>query len=221
MGIHMVLWDFDGTLADSSSDVWRSLVYAASLEGGEFPAAFMQDNSNLSAPMRTIFNHVNPRPSPNRLEAFEKNVNTHYRTINDFPSTRLYPGIAIILEELRCKGIGNVIVTMKPKPALERLLTTKGWEDKFQGWITPEVASGREMTKEAMVSYVLDRWHLSAQDCLLIGDSQADIRAAATHAVRSVGVTYGDGDTEHLLEANPTYVAHEVVDLASILKKEV
>lgn len=221
MGIRMVLWDFDGTLADSSDDVWCSLAYAAGLEGGGFSAAFMQDDNNLSASMKTIFDHVNPHPDPARLETFERNVNTHYRTMNDFSHTRLYPGIATILTELRCKGVRNVIVTMKPKPALERLLADKGWGDRFEGWITPDTAPGGQMTKEDMVSCALDRWHISARDCLLVGDSRGDIRAAAANAVRSIGVTYGDGDTRLLLEDDPTYVVHEVNDLASILKKEV
>lgn len=221
MGVRMVLWDFDGTLADSRRDVWRSLVYAAGREGGCFSDAFMGDQGNLSTSMENIFRHVNPYPGSDRLEDFIKTVNTHYRTMNKFSATSLYPGMKGLLGELRSRGISSVIVTLKPKIALERLLEDKGWEQMFTGWVTPDSVSDEERSKADMVAGVLEGGHLTPQACLMIGDSQGDIQAARVNGIRSVAVTYGDGDVESLRRANPTYIAHSVSDLESILKKAV
>lgn len=221
MGVRMVLWDFDGTLADSRRDVWRSLIYAASREGGCFSDAFMGDPGNLSTSMENIFSHVNPYPGSDRLEDFIETVNTHYRTMNKFSDTSFYPGVEDLLGELRSRGTGSIIVTLKPHIALERLLADKGWGQMFTGWVAPDSSSTGEKSKTDMVAAVLEGWHLTPQTCLMIGDSQGDIQAAKANDIRSVAVTYGDGNVAPLLAANPTYIAHSVSDLESILKKAV
>ena len=52
MEYRCLLWDFDGTLADTGSDVWNSLTYAARRAGGAIDDLYMRDDANLADPTR-------------------------------------------------------------------------------------------------------------------------------------------------------------------------
>lgn len=54
MEYRCLLWDFDGTLADTGSDVWNSLTYAARRAGGAIDDLYMRDDANLADPMDEI-----------------------------------------------------------------------------------------------------------------------------------------------------------------------
>lgn len=71
MEYRCLLWDFDGTLADTGSDVWNSLTYAARRAGGAIDDLYMRDDANLADPMDEIMRHVIPYPGEAYLETFE------------------------------------------------------------------------------------------------------------------------------------------------------
>ena len=60
----MVLWDFDGTLASTSGDVWGFLAYAAAKRDRRFPFGFEDDDENLALPMSEYSRASCPRPTP-------------------------------------------------------------------------------------------------------------------------------------------------------------
>ena len=47
MKYKVILWDFDGTLANTGADVWDSLEYAAGKLGGSMDEKFKSCDSNL------------------------------------------------------------------------------------------------------------------------------------------------------------------------------
>ena len=49
MNFDIVLFDFDGTLADSKEDVWESVEYSCSYFNAKVPSKFKMDPSNSSS----------------------------------------------------------------------------------------------------------------------------------------------------------------------------
>ena len=92
MEYRCLLWDFDGTLADTGSDVWNSLMYAARRAGGAIDDLYMSDDANLADPMDEIMRHVTPLSRGAYLETFDEDVRVHYRTLNDFSSHQTLSG---------------------------------------------------------------------------------------------------------------------------------
>ena len=129
MEYRCLLWDFDGTLADTGSDVWNSLTYAARRAGGAIDDLYMRDDANLADPMDEIMRHVIPYPGEAYLETFDEDVRVHYRTLNDFSRTRLYPGIQSMLNELKEHGVRNIIDGMASR------------RDNASMWETPSATS--------------------------------------------------------------------------------
>ena len=194
-----ILWDFDGTLVSSQDDVWASLAYAAAQFGATLPEAYAGDPRNLADPIGAIFRHTVPFPGERNERQFEDLVAAHYRHLSDYAATELYPGVRRLLEELCHDRVPSHIVTVKPKEALVRILDVKGWGDLFSGWDTPDRDAGDKRSKALMVAEALDRYRVSARECVLVGDSWSDGEAAHANGIDFVAATYGDGDTDRLL----------------------
>ena len=114
MNYRLVLWDFDGTLADTSKDVWVSLRYAAARCNSTFAVSFEADDANLALAVSEIFLHLDPQPPFFLCERFERDVGDHYRCLNDFEHTNLYPGVEELIDSLRQLGVKQVVITNKP-----------------------------------------------------------------------------------------------------------
>ena len=216
MRYRLVLWDFDGTLADTGADVWASLSYAAARCGARPEEGFMADDANLSASVADIFRHLIPFPGEAVYPAFDADVSTHYRTVNDFAHTRLYPGVVRLVGTLRRRRARNVIVTNKPRQALERLLLVKGWASLFDGWITPDYFDG-DMSKTDMIAAMIGRYGVGPQACVYIGDTWSDIQAAHANGIDGIAVTYGDGDVAGLRAQHPRYCVDNLDEVAAVL----
>lgn len=215
--LRLVVWDFDGTLADTQGDVWESLRYAANRMGRCFPAGFEDDGEHLALSMSQIMKALEPAAGPERLESFECDVRAHYRSISAHPNTKLYPGMDTFLRELRARGIQSRIATNKPADALERLLALKGWDALFDGWVASDMGKGCELTKEQMIRLTLLQAGVDCADAVMIGDSWGDVQGARLAGIACIGVTYGDGDNARLLAEGPNYSVDNVTQLAGLL----
>lgn len=216
-----ILWDFDGTLAYTSKDVWHSLEYAAGKCGGKLPKDFIINDSNLGKPMKEIFDHIFPAPNEKKYEMFEGLVRIHYRTLCDYKDTCFYPGIQKLLTEMTKAGVSHYIITMKPEEALKRILKKKGWLELFEGSCSPDSFPGEEKTKSEMMAYVLQKSGQEKSQYVYIGDTWSDVQAANENGIDCIGVAYGDGDTERLLACHPKYYVQDVSEIKNIVKEGV
>lgn len=225
MRYRLVLWDFDGTLADTGADVWDSLNYAAACCGARLPEEFTADNANLSKSVSDIFRYLIPFPGDEAYETFNADVAAHYRALNDFAHTRLYSGVLPLIGALRRNRVRNVIVTNKPCQALERLLHIKGWGSLFDGWITPDWISSDcpheqttgEMSKTAMIAKMIALYNAAPGNCVYVGDTWSDVQSAHANGIDCIAVTYGDGDVVKLHEQRPEYCVNSVDEVAAVL----
>lgn len=217
----VILWDFDGTLADTGADVWDSVEYAAGKLGGTLEETFRRKDSNLGKSVEEIFRHVQPFPGDEKERQFDELIRVHYRTISVYGKTVLYDGIREILKWTKQESIKNIIITMKPEKALECILQVKGWGELFDGWYSPDSFGEKEKTKAEVIRLVLERRDISRENCLYIGDTWSDVAAAHINKIRCAAVTYGDGDCGQLLAQRPDICAENPLELYRLLKEEI
>ncbi len=212
MNYTAAIFDFDGTLANTAEDVWRSVAHAAEMLGGTMDPHFMENPSHLGLAPQELFRAVRPSLPAELKEVFQTEISRHYREQNTFPSTVLYPGITPLLERMKQEGIPRFIVSAKPLAALERILFQKGWEGFFSGWYSQEPEQGVRMTKSQLIVSLLNG-PLSGHCSLYIGDTWTDVTAARESSIHCAGVLYGDGDTKLLLAAEPEHLVREASEL--------
>lgn len=211
-----VIFDFDGVIADTRDDVWASVEYAAERIGGVMDSRFMEDSSHVALPEKELLRHIIPIPDDDRLESFCDAIKVHYRTINPFLKTRMYPGIQEAFGYLKDRNIPWVVVSSKPEQALKRLIQVKGWEDLIPIHYSLDSISGAD-TKQAVYEALMG-CELKQRNPVCIGDTWSDVAAAHRCGFPCIAVTYGDGDKDALMAQAPEYKANTGWELLRLLK---
>jgi phosphoglycolate phosphatase len=214
MNYDAVIFDFDGTLADTGPDVWLSIEFAAREAGGRIREDFVAKAANLGLSIEEIFAAIEPFPGAEKLERFADDVARHYRTINRYELTEFYPGIPGLLESLKGAGVPAYIVTLKPYEALSRILELKRWNSFFVAWYSPDSLPGPARSKASLIAYLL-AGRLKGFNPVYVGDTWSDVAAARTCGIDCVGAAYGDGDVAALLAECPRHVVYNSRQLAN------
>lgn len=209
------IFDFDGTVADTCKDVWNSVEYACSCHGLSLPPHIREDSVNLALSSAEIYRLAAGKADEHAEEVFAQQVRYHYRSLNDFGQTRLYPDMDRLLTALGRRAACHV-ASNKAQTALDRLLRHKGWENYFTSALG--TVPDRTLPKEKMIENIIDTYQgITRSDVLFIGDSYTDIIAARANGIQAAGVTYGDGSPERLLAEKPDYVADSSTALYHLL----
>ncbi len=219
MKYNVVIWDFDGTLAYTCDDVWESIAYAANACKGKVSKTFRSKNSNLGKSMYEIFKSIEPFPGEMMFELFQEQIRIHYREISDYPTTVFYPGILELLQYLTKNNMKSYIISLKPIKALERILKRKEWEVYFESWFSPDSFKECEKTKAELISRLIKEGNFLPEKIVYIGDTYSDVIAAKENNVDCIAVTYGDGETGKLLEADPIAVVDDVNQIYHLLRE--
>ena len=106
-----------------------------------------------------------------------------------FYLTRPYPGTDRLLGQLRELGIVTAVLTNKPAPLAQSLMTAlfPGLLDEIDGQ-TPESVSKPDPRS---LTGLLDRLGVDRADCLYVGDTDVDMRTAQGAEVSVCAVTWG------------------------------
>lgn len=211
-----VLFDFDGTLADTAPDVWKSVEYAAASVGGAVPVSFMKEAENLSLPLKMIYNTVKGEAGEERFADFAEALKTHYRKLNTFEDTALYPGMENLLQKLLESGTPAYILSAKPYEPLCKILLQKGWARYFRAWYSTDSIKDGVLSKTVLLSNFM-RTFLQNQKAVYIGDSPGDVISARESGIPSIGVLYGDGNSQRLLAEKPDFTARSADELLQLL----
>jgi phosphoglycolate phosphatase len=150
------------------------------------------------------------------LEAIQ--VYRSYFTTKGMFENRVYDGVEQMLRALKKAGKRMFIATGKPTVYARQILEHFGLADYFEcvcGIDLKEAAT----EKDELIGQVLSFANLAPEDCVMIGDRKFDIIGANKTGVTPIGVTYGYGSREELLEAgnDATIIAESVEELQEIL----
>ena len=212
-GIHAVLFDFDGTLADTAADLARPLNRLRAARGlPELPIETLRPFASsgarglLEAGLGILPDH--PEFKPLR-EAFLQ----HYAD-EICVDTRLFVGIEALLAELETRGLRWGIVTNKSTQLTRKIVAALGLERRAAcvvcGDTTPHLKP-----HPASLLHASNELGLAPVDCVYLGDDQRDVDAARAAGMRCVAVEWGYGS--RLEEWNADAIIGQPMDLMSRL----
>jgi len=194
-----VLFDFDGTLADTATDLARPLNRLRAARGlAELPIETLRPFASsgarglLEAGLGILPGHSEFKPL---REAFLK----HYAD-EICVDTRLFPGMEALLGEIEARGLRWGIVTNKSTNLMRMIVAALGLENRVAcvvcGDTTPHLKP-----HPASLLHAANELQLAPQDCVYLGDDQRDIDAARA-AMRCVAVQWGYGNDLHAWQAD-------------------
>ncbi len=188
-----VLFDLDGTLADTAPDL-ATAVNRLRADQGHAPMPLERLRPFASAGARGLVHAgFGIKPGDAEYAALREAFLERYaeRTCVE---TRLFPGIAELLAALASRSIAWGLVTNKATRFTERIVTALGLEPDcvVSGDTTPHLKP-----HPAPLLHAAAQLHLSCKDCLYLGDDLRDMQAALAAGMRPVAVQWGYHHPDH------------------------
>lgn len=183
-----IIFDFDGTIADTSLGIFNSIRHAS----GKLNLRILNAEelkSHLGPPMHKAYNNSFGISG----SELEKAINFHkeYSLSRGFREFEFYPGILEVLEELKKRNYRMGIATTKLDQVIKKICQESDLGKFFD---TVNGATGQE-TKTDIVKRCLECLQANGK-ASVVGDSDYDLNAATAVNAEFIGVTYGYGFTK-------------------------
>jgi phosphoglycolate phosphatase len=212
-----LLFDLDGTLTDPRDGIVGCLRHALQHVGVPLPSD--DDLACLIGPplhesLRDLLGSERSHMLPRALELYRE----RFRTVGMFENA-VYPGIPEGLATLADAGWRLWVVTSKPLAFAGPILQHFGLAQHFAGVHGSEL-SGDRSNKGELIAYLLRTEGVRAEHATMIGDRSHDVVGARSNGVRSLGVLWGYGAREELIDAGADGLYETVTDLVTDLASE-
>ncbi|WP_298842180.1 HAD-IA family hydrolase [uncultured Roseobacter sp.] len=215
-----VIFDLDGTLADTSGDLIAAanvcfrdmgagdLLNPATdagtaLRGGRAMLRLGMERLGRGEDEATI-----DRYYPVLLEAYAGAIDVY---------TQMYPGAMDAVAELGAMGFGVGICTNKPEGLAETLMQRLGVRDAFASLVGADTLPVRKPDPEPLFEAARRAGGDPAR-CILIGDSDTDRNTARAAGVPSVLVTFGPAG-EDMAALEPEALLERYSDLPALASR--
>lgn len=209
-----ILFDLDGTLTDPGIGITNSVAYAL-----EKYNIHVEDKASLykfiGPPLLDSF----AKYYGFSLEESQKAVD-YYREYfgpKGIYENEIYEGVRELLVELKQTGKKIVLATSKPeKYAIEIL---RYFElDKYFDFVAGALMDETRTKKAEVIAYALENCKTKdLSQIIMIGDREYDILGAKQMGVDSIGVLYGYGNQEELVNAGATYIVENVKEIYDLV----
>lgn len=210
--IRAVLYDFDGTLADSTDLIMRSYRHTMATHLGQVPP----DEDWLSGFGMTLESQLNRfARHPHEATAMLDTYRAFQDTIHD-ELLRPFPGAAETVAELERRGYLLAIVTSKHRRSALRGMELCGIVSHFDVIVTPEDVREPKPHPEPVL-FALEKLGVRPEEALFVGDSPHDVAAGKAAGTRTAGVLWGPFPREALERAQPDAFLHTQADVLRLL----
>jgi len=212
--IEGVLFDLDGTLADTLGD----LAHATNRALGQLgcPAHPVEAYRRMVGDgVKQLLARALPRDKQDLVDQAVRLMREHYDK-HCFDLTRLYPGIPELVAALRGRGLTLAVLSNKPDDFTRRMIDRYFVPSPFaiaRGQrpgvpLKPDPTAARNIAEELGIPPA--RW-------VYLGDTNTDMRTARGAGMDPVGVLWGFRDREELVESGAREIIEQPGELLALL----
>ena len=209
----LLIFDWDGTLADSIGRIVDAMREAATLSNRPVRDDLaIKGIIGLGLPeaIRTLY----PDISANDLIDFRQRYADTYMAMDVEPS-KLFDGVQASLEHFRAQGYKMAVATGKARRGLDRVLKAHGWLEYFD--ITRAADETASKPDPLMLHEILDHCGVAPDKALMVGDSSFDLQMALNAGMDSVAVGYGAQALDSLKAFEPRLAIEHFSELRAWL----
>jgi beta-phosphoglucomutase len=182
-----VLWDLDGTLADSEEYHWLAWRDTIAPEGvqityDQFLASFGQKND------RILRDWLGPATDPARIQRIGDAKEAEYRRLARERGLTPLPGAAEWIQHLKRAGWKQAIASSAPRENVEVMLAALDLASFFDAVIAAEDVTAGKPDPQVFRAAAF-RVHVPPSHCIVVEDAAAGIEAARRANMRCIGVS--------------------------------
>lgn len=209
-GVKAVIFDLDGTLLDTLTDLKNSINAALLLHG--LPERTTDEvrrfvgNGLAKLASRAVGSSAHPE-----YEGVLADTRRIYAQ-KCLETTKPYAGISEMLQTLHEKGYLLAVVSNKPDAQVKKLCA-----DFFPGFIHTAIGQREGVLLKPAPDSLLEaikELGCTAEECIYAGDSDVDILTARNAGIPCISVLWGFRDRSQLEEAGGTYFASSPAEMA-------
>lgn len=211
--IRAVLYDFDGTLADTTDLVMRCYRHTMTTHLGRCPPDeewLRGFGTPLEAQMLKF------APDPALVEAMLDTYRTHQEGLTD-QLMRPFPGAVETVAELDRRGYRLAIVTSRRRRATLRGMELCGLVEHFDVIVTPEDVTEAKPHPEPVL-FALRALGVAPEEALFVGDSPHDVAAGRGAGTRTAAALWGPFPRAALETARPDALLQVQQDVLGLVE---
>ena len=213
-----MFFDLDGTLINSLADLVAAGNYTRKHYGlEELPedlmGSFLGEGVNLYV-NRFLTGSREGRAEPEKVAEAAKFYKDYYGK-HLVIKTTLYPQVKETLAKLAELNIKMAVITNKPEQFSKEILETLGVAKYFSAIYGADSFAERKPSGLPLIK-TMEELGVSAENTLMVGDSQTDMEAAINAGVSRFLLTYGYGEPS-LISQKPDYQTNNFADLLKII----
>ena len=214
MKFKCIVFDFDGTLADTHVGIVRT-----------FQETFRQmglpvlSEEEISATIGLTLKDGFHAAVKNLSEAQADEAAAIYRKIFPgiaIPCITVFPGIIEVLGKLKDRGIRMAVAPSRSHQSLGTIAANIGVDSFFEVMYGAEDVVNHKPAPD-MVMLALDFFKLTPDEVLVVGDANYDLLMGQGAGCRVCGVTWGNQSREKLASVNPDYIIDDIHQLLDII----
>lgn len=209
-----VLFDLDGTLTDPFEGISNSIIYALKKFGIAAPDKPLLKKF-IGPPLTESFSEYCGLNHSDALRAVD--YYREYFSVAGIFENKPYEGVCELLSGLKERGYTAIVATSKPEQFAKAIVQHFGLDQYFKEVCGATMDQSRTQ-KADVIAYALKKCEIKNEikdkkRAVMVGDRKHDIIGAKTNGLSSIGVLYGYGSKEELLEAGANYIANSPVDI--------
>jgi phosphoglycolate phosphatase len=203
----VIIFDFDGTLADTI-DILLSITNRLSAEFG-FKSATKEELaqlSNLNSWQILQYSGISIFKFPLLIRRLKAELHS------EVPHIQLFPGIKEVLLELKKRGFQLGIITSNSRENVLGALEKNGLQDTFTF-----IYSGSTFGKHKVINKWLKIENIHTEKVVYVGDEIRDIDAAKKTGIKVIAVGWGFNSPQALAAQNPNFLIKRPQELIEII----
>ena len=212
--IDTIIFDLDGTLLNTLTDLANSVNYAMERQG--FPvhseeAVRQMVGNGIYVLMEQAVPRGRECPA---FDACLKDFREHYEAHKKV-FTKPFPGVMEFLEKADKAGYKMAVVSNKFDLAVKGLC-----RDFFYPYITTAIGESSQIARKPAPDTVfaaMQKLHSAPEHCVYVGDSDVDLATAKNAGISCISVSWGFRSREFLLSHGASTIADSMENLWELL----
>ena len=213
--IKLVIFDFDGTLADTKENIILTFQMTMKELGVEIKSR-QECAATIGLTLEDAFKVLYPGMAAEKYILLRDTYRRIFKENRKILVPGLFPEVMETLEELRRRGYLMSIASSRQSPSLHSFLEDMNIAHLFEYAIGGDNVEHPKPAPDAVLQ-ILRHYNLSAEEAFVVGDMPFDINMATNAGVKSCGVTWGNADAAQLKESGANYVIDKMSQLLEIL----
>lgn len=205
-----IIFDIDGTLASTNELICASFNHVA--EKYLRKQFTWKEIQGLFGPTEDV---ILKDMMKDKFESAQADYYDFY-SANHKAMADIYPGMKELIEELNEIGVLLSIYTGKGRKSSEITLKELGIFEFFDMIVSGDDIEGQKPSPDGVDQFI-EKFNLSREKVIMIGDAPADIKAARNAGIKAVSVVWDSYAKEKVLQMESDYVFHTVEELSGFL----